>query len=317
MWHAMEDVIQSPSLSLRTSYLLEEGIDEEIKKIPGLEKSHLEAMEYYILEMVKKNPEWEDIIPDRMLNELLRIKQVYPDLQVSDDSIVVVFKDVTIDDEDYERVQFGNIIIEINISLLTVLINAEPDAHICVVKCETDGEHCRDGYPHPHISESDDICWGDVWSTLSLALRQGRWEDTLVITEQLLSTYNGTNPYTSLIRWTTEGNRNRCENCKEIGEDYFSGWCQDCFENSDGVICPCGEMGWADDYIYYEKEYFCVYCAHNVLRCCINCKTYMFKSDACEFDGETYCESCYDDKLKEKEEQEEEDKSDNSEVDGE
>ena len=81
----------------------------------------------------------------------------------------------------------------------------------------------NDEITHPHV-QGGCICFGDGGPLLRAALAEGRLYDALVITRQVLGTYNEASPYVRLDQWTGR----RCDECDDLANDDDLYGCQGC-----------------------------------------------------------------------------------------
>ena len=81
----------------------------------------------------------------------------------------------------------------------------------------------NDEVTHPHI-QAGCVCFGEGSHLVRTALSEGRLYDAMVITRQVLRTYNDASPYVSLANWSGR----RCDECDDlVDEDGLYG-CSGC-----------------------------------------------------------------------------------------
>jgi hypothetical protein len=71
------------------------------------------------------------------------------------------------------------------------------------------------GYPHPHITESGNICWGSASNTVHEKLPTGQVMDVFRILASLLVNYNDSNPYIALAQFQAEAKKREAKREKE------------------------------------------------------------------------------------------------------
>ena len=105
-----------------------------------------------------------------------------------------------------------------------------------------------------------------------------------------------------------------CDYCEEYHRSestYVEGFgyvCEDCLEHH-FYYCDDCDSWHREDSVYYidcEDRYVCENCLHDNYRCCENCCEYFPMEDMNEYDGEWYCEECYDEIVSENEDEDDE-----------
>ncbi|MDB5326006.1 MAG: hypothetical protein JWM57_1575 [Phycisphaerales bacterium] len=150
--------------------------------------------------------------------DLIALDEEFNGLEIADDlsSVAVVTEPVVL-----EGVALGRFRLVVDLSRLG---RGRLDGDTVTAEAlEPNPSASNDEITHPHV-QGGCICFGDGGPLLRAALAEGRLYDALVVTRQVLLTYNEASPYVRLDRWTGR----RCEECDDlVGEDDLYG-CQDC-----------------------------------------------------------------------------------------
>ena len=150
--------------------------------------------------------------------DLLALDEEFSDLQIADDLSSVA---VTTDPVVLEGVALGRFRLIVDLARLG-RGRIDGDA-VTAEALDPNPSASNDEITHPHVQGSS-ICFGDGGPLLRAALAEGRLYDALVVTRQVLLTYNEASPYVRLDQWTGR----RCDECDDLaGEDDLYG-CQAC-----------------------------------------------------------------------------------------
>jgi hypothetical protein len=109
-------------------------------------------------------------------------------------------------------------------------------------------DHVKDEYPHPHISDSTKVCWGEAEYALNQFWKEKKFFTIFQLLCSVLGRYNSRSTYVELDRWTGS-HRMECENCGasldedeccivEPSGDYA---CDECSVYSQENDCRCWE----------------------------------------------------------------------------
>lgn len=161
---------------------------------------------------------------------------------------------------------------------------------------------------HPHV-EGNDLCLGDNVDSLYTALMEARFEDAVILINNLIHTFNPGSSYADPKYW----NGYTCKNCKENGVNGpFSARC--CGEEGcKACTVMCGSC-------HYNAHHSCVQktkcCRINICEKCTKERSHLFKDNNCllcrvvcyrcgddlamkhpydgkEYDASTKCENCF------------------------
>jgi len=94
-----------------------------------------------------------------------------------------------------------------------------------------------------------------------------------------------------------------CHECGEVVDEDDSvyalenTWCESCAQDSLFYCEGCDEYAHNDDAVHVRgcDSYYCSYCADNVAFSCVGCNEYNSNDDCHIVDGDSLCETCFDD----------------------
>jgi ubiquitin-protein ligase len=181
----------------------------------------------------------------KIVNEYRQLKKLVPGLyqsiQIDDDCIRAKTHQVNIyyDDTEYE---IGVLSIELNLS------SGQAKIHNLT--------NSANGYPHPHVNESGDICLGNVASGLRQLLGEFEIYGALELLHKFVHEYNENDAYQKIQYWADEDyseDDDEYTRCREGGS--YGRTCLDC---GDGY-CPYYELALGEciDSMTFEN---CVTC---------------------------------------------------------
>ena len=203
--------------------------------------------------------------------DLLALDEEFSDLQIADDlsSVSVVTEPVVL-----ENVALGRFRLTVDLSRLG---RGRIDGDTVTAEAlDPNPSASNDEITHPHV-QGGSICFGDGGPLLRAALTEGRLYDALVVTRQVLLTYNEASPYVRLDQWTGR----RCDECDDLaGEDDLYG-CQACGTSM------CG----------------------NCEACCADCESSHCRRCLTDNDGDLVCRDCLAEREAKAEEEDLEDES--------
>jgi len=150
---------------------------------------------------------------------------------------------------------------------------------------------CVNSYYHPHISASNQVCWGNAAQTSVDLMTEGRYEEMLNLLISALTNYNPGNPYIGLYEFVRASGqiqpdgkpvqppRPVCSICEGDGADSNGdcNCCERCQHDADSCDC-CGECN--------ETRDDC--------DCCGRCSSTAENCDCCQQCDNTLdeCECC-------------------------
>jgi len=224
--------------------------------------------------------------------ELLALSNEYgEDFKIDAQDIIIVTKEVTLEDTNEQMHEFGRFRIAIHYrgdSRGRYHIEAEDDSH-----------HHKNDHRliHPHVM-GNYLCEGEASESISFAFAERRISDVVCLITSVLNTYNPEGPYKPLETWSSG---EECASCNcSIADDSEVFHCELC--NSRGAeplctdcICYCDNCSTyiCDDHqgrCNSCRDYMCTDC----LSTCANCGESVCSSCAkkCTECGQKMCEDC-------------------------
>jgi hypothetical protein len=101
-------------------------------------------------------------------------------------------------------------------------------------------DHAIDGFPHPHINNNGEPCFGNLEDNMDQLLAQHDCYALLVVIKEFLQTYNDDNPFIKIKRWSPDYDPD-----EEANQRY-----EDCWSNvglQDCVACDDNDCPYYDD----------------------------------------------------------------------